>query len=49
MNDALGKLPPLARVIDEHGLRAKRALGQNFILDLKTYLFASVNIPLDKL
>jgi 16S rRNA (adenine1518-N6/adenine1519-N6)-dimethyltransferase len=27
-------LPPLREVIAEHGLRAKKALGQNFLLDL---------------
>ncbi len=27
-------LPPLRRVIDEHGLSARKALGQNFLLDL---------------
>ena len=27
-------LPPLREVIDTHGLRAKKALGQNFLLDL---------------
>jgi len=27
-------LPPLRDVIDTHGLRAKKALGQNFLLDL---------------
>ena len=27
-------LPPLREVISRHGLRAKRSLGQNFLLDL---------------
>jgi 16S rRNA (adenine1518-N6/adenine1519-N6)-dimethyltransferase len=27
-------LPPLRDVIDTHGLRAKKSLGQNFLLDL---------------
>ena len=27
-------LPPLREVIAEHGLRAKKELGQNFLLDL---------------
>lgn len=31
---ALDALPPLARVIAAHGLSARKALGQNFILDL---------------
>lgn len=30
----LDSLPPLRDVIAEHGLRAKKSLGQNFILDL---------------
>jgi 16S rRNA (adenine1518-N6/adenine1519-N6)-dimethyltransferase len=30
----LDELPPLREVIANHGLRAKKALGQNFILDL---------------
>lgn len=32
--EALAKLPPLREVIREHGLSARRALGQNFLLDL---------------
>jgi 16S rRNA (adenine1518-N6/adenine1519-N6)-dimethyltransferase len=32
--DALDALPPLREVIAAHGLSAKKALGQNFILDL---------------
>jgi 16S rRNA (adenine1518-N6/adenine1519-N6)-dimethyltransferase len=31
---ALDELPPLREVIAAHGLRAKKSLGQNFILDL---------------
>jgi 16S rRNA (adenine1518-N6/adenine1519-N6)-dimethyltransferase len=31
--DRLGKLPPLRAVIARHGLSARRALGQNFLLD----------------
>lgn len=31
---AIDDLPPLRQVIDEHGLRARKALGQNFLLDL---------------
>ncbi|TIQ91502.1 MAG: 16S rRNA (adenine(1518)-N(6)/adenine(1519)-N(6))-dimethyltransferase, partial [Mesorhizobium sp.] len=27
-------LPPLRAVIERHGLQAKKALGQNFLLDL---------------
>ena len=27
-------LPPLSEIIDQHGLAAKKALGQNFLLDL---------------
>jgi 16S rRNA (adenine1518-N6/adenine1519-N6)-dimethyltransferase len=30
----LDGLPPLREVIDRHGLQAKKALGQNFLLDL---------------
>lgn len=32
--DAIAGLPPLRDVIREHGLRAEKALGQNFLLDL---------------
>ena len=32
--DALARLPPLREVIARHGLSARKALGQNFILDL---------------
>ncbi|MGN6536801.1 MAG: 16S rRNA (adenine(1518)-N(6)/adenine(1519)-N(6))-dimethyltransferase RsmA [Mesorhizobium sp.] len=31
---ALDGLPPLREVIERHGLQAKKALGQNFLLDL---------------
>lgn len=31
---SLDGLPPLRTVIEEHGLRAKKSLGQNFLLDL---------------
>jgi 16S rRNA (adenine1518-N6/adenine1519-N6)-dimethyltransferase len=31
---AIDTLPPLREVISRHGLRAKRSLGQNFLLDL---------------
>ncbi len=31
---ALDGLPPLRDVIQRHGLDAKKALGQNFLLDL---------------
>ena len=31
---ALDRLPPLRDVIQRHGLDAKKALGQNFLLDL---------------
>ena len=27
-------LPPLREVIERHGLQARKALGQNFLLDL---------------
>ena len=30
----IDSLPPLREVIAEHGLRAKKELGQNFLLDL---------------
>jgi 16S rRNA (adenine1518-N6/adenine1519-N6)-dimethyltransferase len=32
-SDALASLPPLREVIARHGLAAKKALGQNFLLD----------------
>lgn len=31
---AIDSLPPLGQVISDHGLSAKKALGQNFLLDL---------------
>lgn len=31
---AIDSLPPLSQVISDHGLSAKKALGQNFLLDL---------------
>src|SRR5260370_31531563 len=31
---AVDDLPPLREVIRRHGLRAKKSLGQNFLLDL---------------
>ena len=31
---AIDDLPPLREVIATHGLQAKKALGQNFLLDL---------------
>ena len=31
---ALARLPPLREVIAAHGLSARKALGQNFLLDL---------------
>ena len=33
MSDFLANLPPLRDVIRDHGLRAEKALGQNFLLD----------------
>ncbi len=33
-SDPIASLPPLRDVIREHGLRAEKALGQNFLLDL---------------
>ena len=33
MDDPLSTLPPLRDIIHEHGLRAEKSLGQNFILD----------------
>jgi len=32
--NSLGTLPPLRQVIRDHGLAAKKSLGQNFLLDL---------------
>jgi 16S rRNA (adenine1518-N6/adenine1519-N6)-dimethyltransferase len=33
-SSAIGALPPLREVIAEHGLAARKSLGQNFLLDL---------------
>lgn len=42
-------LPPLRDVIREHGLAAKKTLGQNFLLDLNlTRRIARIAAPLDK-
>ena len=44
----IDKLPPLREVIAEHGLRAKKELGQNFLLDLNlTSRIARVAGPLE--
>lgn len=34
MTDTLSSLPPLRQVIADHGLSARKSLGQNFLLDL---------------
>lgn len=34
MSDPIADLPPLRDIIREHGLRAEKSLGQNFLLDL---------------
>src|ERR1700758_2626935 len=48
MMSTIDDLPPLREVIDRHGLRAKRSLGQNFILDLNlTARIARAGGPLD--
>jgi 16S rRNA (adenine1518-N6/adenine1519-N6)-dimethyltransferase len=45
---AIDDLPPLREVISRHGLRAKRSLGQNFLLDLNlTARIARAAGPLD--
>lgn len=45
---ALDRLPPLRAVIAAHGLRARRSLGQNFLLDLNlTARIARAAGPLD--
>jgi 16S rRNA (adenine1518-N6/adenine1519-N6)-dimethyltransferase len=45
---AIDDLPPLRDVIGRHGLRAKRSLGQNFLLDLNlTARIARAAGPLD--
>jgi 16S rRNA (adenine1518-N6/adenine1519-N6)-dimethyltransferase len=46
---ALDDLPPLRDVIREHGLSARKSLGQNFLLDLNlTARIARVAAPLDE-
>jgi len=46
---SLDGLPPLREVIERHGLRAKKELGQNFLLDLNlTGKIARAAGPLDK-
>jgi 16S rRNA (adenine1518-N6/adenine1519-N6)-dimethyltransferase len=48
VTDAIDNLPPLREVIRRHGLIAKRALGQNFLLDLNlTARIARAAGPLD--
>jgi 16S rRNA (adenine1518-N6/adenine1519-N6)-dimethyltransferase len=45
---AIDDLPPLREVIRQHGLRAKKSLGQNFLLDLNlTARIARVAGPLE--
>jgi len=45
---AIDDLPPLREVIERHGLRAKKSLGQNFLLDLNlTGRIARAAGPLD--
>ncbi len=45
---AIDDLPPLREVISRHGLRARRSLGQNFLLDLNlTARIARAAGPLD--
>ena len=45
---AIDDLPPLREVIHRHGLRAKKSLGQNFLLDLNlTARIARAAGPLD--
>jgi 16S rRNA (adenine1518-N6/adenine1519-N6)-dimethyltransferase len=45
----LDELPPLREVINRHGLRARKSLGQNFLLDLNlTARIARAAEPLDK-
>jgi 16S rRNA (adenine1518-N6/adenine1519-N6)-dimethyltransferase len=45
---AIDNLPPLREVIGRHGLKAKRSLGQNFLLDLNlTARIARAAGPLD--
>jgi 16S rRNA (adenine1518-N6/adenine1519-N6)-dimethyltransferase len=48
LRPAADTLPPLREVIEEHGLIAKKSLGQNFILDLNlTRRIARAAAPLD--
>jgi len=48
MTDKLDALPPLRDVISKYGLRAKKSLGQNFLLDLNlTHRIARAAGPLD--
>lgn len=45
----IDELPPLREVIATHGLRAKKELGQNFLLDLNlTARIARIAAPLDQ-
>ena len=45
---AIDDLPPLREVIARHGLMAKKALGQNFLLDLNlTSRIARASGPLE--
>src|SRR5215813_6837619 len=45
---AVDDLPPLREVIRRHGLRARKSLGQNFLLDLNlTARIARAAGPLD--
>ncbi|MGQ3360544.1 MAG: rRNA adenine N-6-methyltransferase family protein, partial [Phreatobacter sp.] len=45
---AIDPLPPLREVIARHGLMAKKALGQNFLLDLNlTGRIARASGPLE--
>ncbi|WP_027833380.1 16S rRNA (adenine(1518)-N(6)/adenine(1519)-N(6))-dimethyltransferase RsmA [Maritalea myrionectae] len=45
----IDELPPLREVIANHGLRAKKELGQNFLLDLNlTARIARIAAPLDQ-
>lgn len=50
MSTEIDELPPLREVIEKHDLRAKKSLGQNFLLDLNlTHRIARVAGPLDKM
>jgi 16S rRNA (adenine1518-N6/adenine1519-N6)-dimethyltransferase len=51
MNEGLAEdgLPPLRAVIDQHGLAAKKSLGQNFLFDLNlTRKIARAALPLNE-